>query len=155
MLIAAAYRNRSCLHQLPRSVLSNWGMIGFLILCLAVFWRPRSRDARWGVFFSASSPSLFINPRRMHRRVTVVILSVCYHASCYYLICESNFQCCKVPYRVLYGIFFWRGGEVPTPPRKIFNFITSETASGGFWDYFHKQKDWLLDKSYKYYYDSW
>ena len=66
MLIAAAYRNRSCLRQLPlesteqRSVLSNQGMIGFLILCLAVFWRPRSRDARWGVFFSGSSPPLFI-----------------------------------------------------------------------------------------------
>ena len=25
----------------------------------------------------------FINPRHMHRRVTVLCVSVCYHASCY------------------------------------------------------------------------
>ena len=52
-------------------------------------------------------PSVF-NPRRMRRRVMVVVLCVCMSVclsvttlAATYLVCESNFRCYKVPYDIL------------------------------------------------------
>ena len=39
-----------------------------------------------------------INPRHMHRRVMVVVLSVCLYVTTLaatYLVCKSNLRCCK------------------------------------------------------------
>ena len=46
------------------------------------------------------------NPRRMHRRVTVVVLCVCLLPR-YYLICESKVRCYKVPYGLPKAWFVW------------------------------------------------
>ena len=46
---------------------------------------------------------LVINPRRMRRRVTVVVLCVILSVTTLaatYLVCESNLRCYKVPYDV-------------------------------------------------------
>ena len=46
----------------------------------------------------------------MHHRVMVVVLCVCLSVimlAAIYLICESNFQYCKVPYDVPNALFMW------------------------------------------------
>ena len=73
--------------------------------------RMEWKTIQWGYTHSLTLLNYeLINPRRMHRRVTVVVLCVCLSVTkltVTYLICESKVQCYKVPYGVPNAWFVW------------------------------------------------